>query len=217
MNLIGIHGLAESGKDTVAKIIKEINSESNWEIRKFGFKLKQIASILTGIPIEMFEDQTFKKSYLDDRWNILKKTDHTLIKNGEAVNEYVETKMTVRDFLQKLGTDAIRNGLHPDTWVIALFNDYKKIKNEDEEYINPNWLISDLRFVNEYESIKQKNGICIKVHRDVDESDYLMRTHSSETSLDGYDFDYVIDNTKSLNHLRDEVKKVIKYFNLNKQ
>jgi hypothetical protein len=35
--------------------------DSGWEIRKFAKKLKQIASILTGIDIKKFEDQEFKK------------------------------------------------------------------------------------------------------------------------------------------------------------
>jgi hypothetical protein len=82
--LIGINGYAGSGKDTVGKIIQYLLSafngvnlekilnkyeeyewmleeQSEWEIKKFAGKLKQVASLLTGIPIEKFEDQEFKK------------------------------------------------------------------------------------------------------------------------------------------------------------
>lgn len=82
--IIGINGYSNSGKDTVGIIIqylKCINKEnvsieeaiknyedyeewleekSEWEIKKFAGKLKDIASHLTGIDIEDFEDQEFK-------------------------------------------------------------------------------------------------------------------------------------------------------------
>jgi hypothetical protein len=41
--------------------------------------------------------------------------------------------MTYREFLQKLGTEAMRDGLHTNVWVNALFADYK----EDEGYTYP--------------------------------------------------------------------------------
>ena len=41
----------------------------DWKIKKFAGKLKQIASILTGISIEKFEDQEFKKTFLCEEWD----------------------------------------------------------------------------------------------------------------------------------------------------
>ena len=74
--IIGINGYAGSGKDTVGKLIQLLNcsnlgkevyiqevldkyednqwwveEQSGWEIRKWAGKLKQIGSLLTGIPI----------------------------------------------------------------------------------------------------------------------------------------------------------------------
>lgn len=80
MSIIGIHGLIGSGKDTVANIIKKIDAERDWKIKKFASKLKQIATILTGIPSEMFENQDFKKTYLGNEWNIIKKQITLLLK-----------------------------------------------------------------------------------------------------------------------------------------
>jgi hypothetical protein len=76
--IIGINGYIGSGKDETGKIIQYFDckkrynldydfkdfiafNHSDWEIKKFAGKLKQIASLLTGIPIEKFEDQEFKK------------------------------------------------------------------------------------------------------------------------------------------------------------
>lgn len=83
MSIISINGKISSGKDTVGRIIQYLTSEykdkydfvewrdrvenygsntySPFEIKKFAGKLKQIGSILTGIPVEKFEDQEFKK------------------------------------------------------------------------------------------------------------------------------------------------------------
>ena len=65
INLLGIAGRAGSGKNTVAEMIQKI-ANGVWEQKAFAGKLKQIASLLTGIPIEKFEDQEFKeKTFVD--------------------------------------------------------------------------------------------------------------------------------------------------------
>ena len=87
--LIGINGKIGSGKDTVGKIIqglivaKKHNIQnpsfewiekyyinSTWETKKFAGKLKTVASLLTGVPVEMFEDQEFKKQYMPEEWAV---------------------------------------------------------------------------------------------------------------------------------------------------
>ena len=87
--IIGISGYAGSGKDTVGKIIQYVmggkedpfsfsiedainkpeeydwvlDDSSNWEIRKFADKLKDIAAHLLGVEPEDFEDPEFKKQF----------------------------------------------------------------------------------------------------------------------------------------------------------
>ena len=209
MSIIGLSGHIGSGKDTVANIIKKIDYEKKWQTKKFAYKLKQIASILTGIPANKFEDQEFKKTYLGKEWMIQTKIDHTIIKNGEPSKVEVISKMTVRDLLQKLGTEAMRNGLHPDVWVNALMSDYKKTKDKDEEYSYPNWIITDVRFPNEYDAIKSKGGIVVRVNRDVKTEE---PKHISETALDDYQFDYVINNNGSMEDLIVKCSLFIKYY-----
>jgi hypothetical protein len=235
MSIIGIHGYIESGKDTVANIIKKIDAERDWKIKKFASKLKQIATILTGIPSEMFENQDFKKTYLGNEWDLIKKTDHTLIENGKAASEYIESKMSVRDMLQKLGTEAMRNGLHPDVWVNALFADYKDVKQSEDGLIHekygehditivpnpilwkkyyPNWIISDLRFPNEYDAIKKKGGLCIKVVRPVVNKS-TSEQHISEYALEYHTFDYTLDNSGDIDDLEKEVRQMLFHIKLN--
>lgn len=200
--LIGISGKIGSGKDTVAHIIQLLSSDlglsdqtiahltqhpsstvkgSTWGIRKFAGKLKEVASILTGIPTHRFEDQEFKKTYLGPEWN-------TWYPNIDRPEQ-----MTVREFLQKLGTEAMRNGLHRDTWVNATFANYKP-------YVDK-WLITDTRFPNEAAAVKERGGVLLRVNRNASTGD-----HPSETALDNYEFDYVIENDGDLTSLVTKVR-----------
>lgn len=174
--IIGFSGYARSGKDTVASMITDI--DSSFKIKKFSGKLKQVASILTGIDASLFESQSVKDSPL----------------HGWEVTDYGVTRpMLVRDLLQRLGTEAIRNGLHNDAWVNALFCNYMQ---------GDNWLITDVRFPNEYAAIKKWGGIVVRVNREGVEP---INGHSSETALDNHSFDFTIDNNSSTEALSDNV------------
>jgi hypothetical protein len=209
--IIGISGYSGSGKDTVGAIIQYIfankqkplslpvekmvtdmdefglflESESEWEIKKFAGKLKDIASHLTGIDIEDFEDQEFKKTNLGREW-------WTTCDEGWQ-------PMTVREFLQKLGTDALRTGLHPNVWVNALMADY----DEDS-----NWVITDTRFPNEAMAIKEKGGIIIRIDRPGFKP---INDHPSEIALNGWNFDYKIANVSDLISLTFTVETILKH------
>lgn len=172
----------------------------NWKIKKYAGTLKAIASIMTGIPVEKFEDQDFKKTYLGKEWNVYKLY-------HEALN-YEEEKMTVREFLQRLGTDAVRKGLHDNAWVNSLFATYKD---------GDNWLVSDMRFPNEFDGIKERGGITVRIVRgDIELNDPTL--HTSETALDSHfingKFDYTIQNNGTLEDLEKEVIKMLNHFNL---
>jgi hypothetical protein len=203
-NLIGISGKIGSGKDTVAAIIQELYPQ--YEVKKFAGKLKDIASILTGIPVEKFEDQEFKKTDLGKEWSYVYPDQY--YDDGESVM----VCMSVRQLLQKLGTDALRDNLHENVWVNALMADYvEKPVNvlEGEGYrledTLPNWIITDTRFPNEAKIIEEKDGILLRVER----STCNLGTHPSETALDDFPFEHVIFNNGSMDDLRNEVKKFL--------
>ena len=191
-NLIGISGKIGSGKDTAAEIIQHLTNPMGldmfpYEVKKFAGKLKTIASILTGIPVEKFEDQEFKKQYLGEDWNYQ-------IDKFNPIQ-----KMTVRELLQKLGTDALRDGLHTNVWVNALLADYNE---------NSNWLVTDTRFPNEAKAIKDLGGVVLRIER----STCQLGTHPSETALDDYTFDYVINNNGSKEDLEKELVKFLDWY-----
>ena len=183
--IISITGKISSGKDTIADIIMQYTPYHDWEVKKFAGKLKDIAEIVSGVPKINFEDQEFKKQDMGPAWG-----------------------MTYRDLLQKLGTEAMRNGLHKNVWVNALFSDYKGQQNADGSLSHPNWLITDTRFPNELEAAKTHNGIVIKVVRE--SGNTIGTTHTSETALDDYTkCDYVVDNNGSLEDLKTQVLSIL--------
>lgn len=237
--IIGINGKIGSGKDTVGKIIQwltkpELDGQyigfqtyddvtlerlSPFKIKKFAGKLKQIGNILTGIPVEMFEDQEFKKTNLSDEWSSLQ----------QSGRSKVWLPMTVRELLQKLGTEAMREGLHTNVWVNALFADYKRPSHWENRFYDevnkkglagreevwgdyPNWIITDMRFPNEMEAVVEKDGITIRVVRD-----YVLRggpedpknLHPSETALDGHTMHYEIINDGTIEDLIEKVKEIL--------
>ena len=248
--IIGINGKIGSGKDTIGKIIQYLTANEevkqvttleewlesddlngrdfNWKIKKYAGKLKQTASLLTGIPIEKFEDQEFKKTELTEDWNYF-----PIIGYGHRnvpVYGEPEQPMLVREFLQKLGTEAMRNGLHTNVWVNALFADYTPThyligaldtKLTDGDTVYPNWIITDMRFPNEMEAIVKRGGITIRVireklpikHSKTGEIHLLSREafteHPSETALDDAEFDYEIINDGSIADLIDKVIDIL--------
>ena len=227
--IIGISGYSGSGKDAVGAIIQYLkcpspqssieqicadyseyeywlDEQSNWEIRKFAGKLKDIASHLTGIDIEDFEDQEFKKTLLGPEWGSV---EHNPLNNIPVFGDVqFNSLMSVRDFLQKLGTDALRIGLHPNVWVNALMADYK---NDDQTGRLPNWIITDVRFPNEAKAIKDKGGIIIRIDRPGVKP---INNHPSETGLDSWNFDYKIANVSDLISLKYTVEQILKHTNL---
>ena len=211
--LISISGKMGSGKDTAGGIIKDLLEENvgpNWEIAKFASGVKEVASIILGISIHQFENQEFKNSYLPECWNTHKAvfTDRSDFHGWEVESN----RMTVREFLQKLGTEAMRDGLHENVWVNKLMRKYehfnKMIPHVDDKSF-PRWIITDTRFPNEYAALKEKEALFIKIVRPGLE----LNNHPSETSLDNHEFDYVIQNDNRTYHLKEELKRILVFEN----
>lgn len=238
-----------------------------WQIHKFADALKDIVCILTGCTREQLEYIDFKNKVLPKEWTLyyliireingygtyyVKYLFHTeqeaidyRIKSDGTVIESGIIEPTVRYLLQHIGTDAMRNVIHPNTWVNALFSKYKyehknnpwyndkgiyDVSEEDElqhPQMYPNWIVTDCRFPNEANAIKERRGINIRVNRDLpckvcnltkaerrgkqcnEITCPNQSKHPSETSLDDYSFDYVIDNNGTIEELIHKVKEIL--------
>lgn len=217
MSIISISGRMGSGKNTVGDIIEKLcltNNGPKFEQKSFAGKLKQIASLLTGFDVEKFEDQEFKKNLLDSEWGTVQQIPLNSI--SPFANMEFNVLITVREFLQKLGTEAMRDGLHVNTWINALFADYRAEESwmnvqltEKPELLYPNWIITDMRFPNEMEAVEKRGGITIRITRPVKKSKTTARLHPSETSLDKAKFDYEIINDSTIEELVKKVREIL--------
>lgn len=192
-------------QEFIEKYLKpNINVENpSWEIKMFAGKVKEILSLLTGISVEDFEKEEVKSSYLGEEWNVFKlayqvqtpKLFNTrdeaeqwalLTYNSKCEKFIIEIKITVRQALQWIGTDLFRDKFHPNTWVNALFADYKPKCYGKEPYTDsykcglyygcteetgcrsteyPNWIVTDTRFPNEVQAVKDRDGVLIRVDK----------------------------------------------------
>ena len=217
--------------------------------------------MLIGCTREQLEDQDFKNKELPEEWWKYEVSWHEHAKVDGVYNTYEEAceelrnfggssfdekdaittiKLTPRLLLQIIGTECIRDKVHPNAWVNALFADYKScsLPDEttfinDEEFIRKNssqWIITDMRFPNELEAVKSRGGITIRVNRTLpcgdvqfngtqEEWEELVKknkeqsakfNHPSETALDNAEFDYIIDNSGTIEDLIHTVSLILK-------
>lgn len=112
--------------------------------------------------------------------------------------EYLEThKENFRLILQGVGTDYRRKLCGETYWI----NKWIKTIIEQEQQVSL-IVTSDLRFLNEAETIKQCGGKIIRVHRSGCSSD----GHISETELDKIKADFEITNDGDISSLRKQLE-----------
>jgi hypothetical protein len=221
--IIGISGKKGSGKDTVAEMIKQFTPHLNWETHKFADALKDMVCRLIGCTREQLEDREFKESPLGEEWwcydlgngIILPRGYYSNKEDNEMCEQRYLRKMTPRLMLQLLGTEGVRNVIHPNSWVNATMSGYlcecedmKQSKGFD--FIScmqctgkPYWLITDMRFPNEMKAVNNKQGVTLRIER----PDTISKDqHPSETALDDAVFHHVITNDGDLDNLRRKVQ-----------
>lgn len=242
-NLIGVSGKIGSGKDLTGIIIQYLNhnkeysnsdtlnfekreylfdyfkKSGDFQIKKFADKLKQRIAFTWNIDKNKLEDQGFK---------------NTLVP---------ELGITWRELMQLEGSKM--RDIDEDYWVKALFVDYKRslrnVKNVPTTGMRtsmlqanfPNWIITDVRYPNEadtiidkggivirvnrpknnllghYDCCKTKDGYCIKNEKEYCENNMCEMEHESETALDNYDkFHSIINNNGTIEELVNKIKNL---------
>lgn len=140
--ILGITGLKGSGKDTIGDIICK-NDESYVKM-SFADTLKDITAILMGWDRKLLQGDTIEsrewREKADDYWS-----------------DVFGKMITPRIILQQLGTEVLRNHFLQSIWVDSL---KKKIMNTDK-----NVVITDVRFPNEIDAIKELGGTIYRVER----------------------------------------------------
>ena len=199
-----------------------LDSISSIPIKKWADKLKVITTLILNCTREQLEDREFKETPLGENWRVWYGTNYKLKTNlnpngrvtklflteeealrlkttTELVRDVETEVLTPRKILQLLGTECGREILHPNIWVNALMEGYDK-----EKKIHDDWIITDTRFPNELQAVKDRGGITIHVTRP--KGNHRSDLHASEVALEGEKFDYYFVNDGSIEDLAEKVK-----------
>ena len=184
MQVFGIAGAAGSGKDTVYAQMERMLKDRGYRVTKLSFasKLKDVCCLLFGWDRERLEhDFDYKEgNTLDD---------------GSPDPACEMLGMTRREVMQKVGTEAMRNGLHRDVWIIVLRLAIARGEYDEVDV----GVLTDCRFLNEVNFVTGSNGKMVKVERIDDVGTLTDKTnHDSETEIRQFeDFDTVVHNNPS--------------------
>lgn len=166
---IGLTGYAGTGKDTVRAILEDCGLQ--------GFAFAD--------PIKHMARALLHHSALDTRY-----MDHRELK--EQAIPYLG--FSYRQIAQTLGTEWGR-ALAPDIWLRLASARLADFQNAGLRQ----FVVSDVRFQNEADWVRQQGGIIWRIHRNQAPG---VRDHVSETELDSIRPDATIHNNASLQALR---------------
>lgn len=169
MNLIGITGLARSGKDTIGDMLQQ---EMNYRKRAFAYHLKRAFAEAFGLTIEYVMTDENKDLPMPG-W----------------------PEFTLRQGLQRFGTECMRNVFIDSFWIRRLFMDI-------DGYPAKSFVITDVRFDNEASAITKRGGFIIEVVRPGAGLSGGTGKHLSEQGIDRDFINYTIYNDGDLQDLR---------------
>lgn len=203
--IIGICGFIGSGKDTIADYLVNFHG---FRRESFANSLKDAVSQVFGWDRTLLEGRTKQarewREQVDPWW-------------AARLNM---PNLTPRWILQQWGTEVCRRAFHDDIWIAALEN---KLRTSQDHIV-----ISDCRFPNEIAAIKNSGGLVVRVVRGPEPEWYqdavnanqgrgnmswmisrerlkTLGIHASETAWVGHNFDHVLDNNGSMDHLYQQV------------
>tara|TARA_B110000211_G_C14004715_1_gene520243 strand:+ start:132 stop:716 length:585 start_codon:yes stop_codon:yes gene_type:complete len=186
--IIAICGYNRSGKDTIANYLEK---NYNYKHLKITYKLKEC--------IKLLFDLTDNDLELDKKEDINKKW-----------------KVSPRHMMQFIGTDIFQYkiqellpGIDKKFWINTFLNDplVSKLKKNDKFNI----VISDLRFIHEYEELKKLNIpiLILKVINDNIIIDENISLHISNIEFLNIPINYEINNSGDLKYLYNQIDYII--------
>jgi hypothetical protein len=207
--IIGLCGKKRSGKGEIAKYL---SNKLNIPIYSFASPLKDLIFQISGLTDidkdnnEYYTGKVFNLSPLKKELKKYNKYGKLTIEEIDSLKaiEYYKISEIYRYLLQYIGTNIFRNR-NEYHWIQTFKNkfSYNEINNSD-------FIIDDIRFINEYRFINTlPNSKCIKIIRNTNHYD---DNHISENEIDKVRFTYKFKN--NYNTLYDMYIGLDKYFGI---
>lgn len=208
MIILGLGGYAGSGKDTTAAHLTH-----DWGFQRFAFAdaLRRMSEIMDPA-LDVRDLPINDPAYLP--------LSRILLMAG-GWDEAKRRFPSVRQWLQRLGTEAGRDVLGTSVWVDIVFRQIQEAGNErlqaaplvpipgghgyHFDVTAGRYVITDVRFANELAAVRQHGGLTAWVRRP---GTAPVNTHASDNVLGPDDFDIIIENDGDLVHLRNTVAVV---------
>jgi len=181
LRLIGLVGRAGTGKDTVRQLLE----------LEHGFTGLAFADPIRAMLRTLFQANGLDEKHIDER-------DHKEVPIEDLLTEQ---PVTYRQMAQTLGTEWGRN-LSPDFWLqIAGAHIAHQRQRGERQFV-----ISDVRFANEADWIKQAGGELWRIDRP---GVAAVRPHASEAEIEHILCDRIIDNSGTPDDLWTRVDSVM--------
>jgi hypothetical protein len=192
--LIGLGGVATSGKDAAADFLVE----HGW-FKTYMSKPLERALLAVNPDVNVAWDKwqagTWPKDTLMFTHYISYKSLHELV--GYDVSKCCTS---VRGLLQRLGTEVGRDMIDQNLWVDLAFREVDEHLDAGESVA-----ITGIRFVNELEALHGRGGLSVWVERGLSP----VNSHVSDNALTAKDFQVVLSNNGTLEDLKKQVLALV--------
>lgn len=183
--LIGLHGKAHTGKDTVANyLIKKLN------LLRYGpsVRVKDTTAVMFDIPRWWLDDEEMKEHY-DEFWG-----------------------MTIRQMAQKVGKESSRDVFGDDIWMRHVERQLFKVSEQKlvgYHVVYEGIILADIRYANEATWVSAHGGKVLFIVRDNPSAIAGIEGHEGEKGLPLELADAIIYNNGTFEELYEQVNNTI--------
>lgn len=179
--IICLTGQKTNGKDTAGEIIIELGTAEGIRFKRLAFAdaMKKMVANSFGI-------------YKNEVEWVNSRKDHAVMMLPMNNREVVDT----RPFLINFG-QSVKKHLGGDFWAHLAFSEIAPW---------PDIVVTDLRFEEEAEYVRNLGGYIIHLYREEDQEDGIL---AGEQKLPAHLIDFELDNTKDIPHLRQNIQNIL--------
>lgn len=143
MEVIALSGFARSGKDEAAKVLVE----------EFGFTRVAFADKLREV---LYQLNPWVRAFVSGLGSTYERLQDVIDREGWDGYKNYQYAESIRELLQRLGTEAGRQTLWDTIWIDAALTEF----DDDARLV-----VSDARFFNEFDAVRERGGRVWRIER----------------------------------------------------